>query len=90
MKKLLTAVAVAATIFSASAASAADRSNGHWEWQQQSNPGPRSALPSLRRVWVSDEAVDATDCAEMRAAHHCSMLEEPEPRIPLIHRHEKH
>lgn len=89
MKMLLTAVAVAAMMISASAASATDRVNGHWEWQPQSNPGPsRSILPSLRRVWVSDEGAWMAGCDEMKMDAPCMTAEAP--RRVMGHRHEKH
>lgn len=89
MKKLITAVAVAATMISATAASATDRENGHWEWQAQSNPGPsRPTLPNMRRVWVRDASVGMACCDHMETDAFCPMGEAA--ARSMGHLHPKH
>lgn len=84
MKTFLTAVAVAATMMSASAAFAAERTEGHWEWQPQSQPGPRSVQPAFRRVWVSDALAENASSADMETCNTCPMSDEQ--RRPTSHR----
>lgn len=80
MKKFLTAVAVAATIMSASAAQATERAEGHWEWRVQSQHGPRSTHPAFRQVWVSDALATNADAADMAPCDACpSSHEQPRP-----------
>lgn len=84
MKKFLTAVAVTATIMSASAAHATEQADGHWEWQAQSQPGPRSTQPAFRRVWVGDAQAENASIADMAPCDACPTSHEQ--RRPASHR----
>ncbi|KXU33082.1 hypothetical protein A0J57_00390 [Sphingobium sp. 22B] len=65
----MTATALAAALSLAAPAWAGERHpapQGHWEWRAAPQYGPRTTVPSQKRVWIPDQAQMAhCDCDMM-------------------------